>query len=143
MYMGFRQNIENGVTITNKNAALKRQKRLTKEDMAVKNISVSFLGKFFGFVFDRKVKLANNGTGKTQYGFMKLPPGMAGKTYTVIMIPKELNTKIFERGERVDWNQFYDGAVKDEYFDKFKTGIFSDFDKRPTKMEINDDEVRL
>lgn len=121
-----------------------RQNKLTIADRKVKQINVSFLGKFFGFVFDRKVFLSNiSKDGKSSTAYMRLPPTMAGKTYTVILIPKELNTKIFQKGERVDWNQFYDGAVKDAYFDKFRGGMYSDFDKQPTKLEITDDEVRL
>jgi len=121
-----------------------RQKKITTADKTVKQINVSFLGKFFGFVFDRKVFLSNiSKNGKSTTAYMRLPPTMAGKTYTVILIPRELNTKIFQKGERVDWNQFYDGTVKDEYFEKFRGGLYSDFDKQPTKLDITDDEVRL
>lgn len=121
----------------------KREKKLKEIDKIVKKININFTGKFFGFVFDRKVTIAGSSPKNHGYGFMRVPYQMAGKSYTVILIPKELNTKIFEKGERVDWNQFYDGAVRDGYFNKFKGGTFSDFDKSPSNIDISDDEMKL
>jgi hypothetical protein len=114
----------------------KKFDKLTSEDKQLKFINAKFEGRFFGYVFEKRV---SNASVKNKTSQIILPAGFAGKRYTVILIPKELNKKMIEMGQTVDIDSYMKKEVRDQ--DYFKKRLPPD--NKPTELSIIDEEVRL
>jgi len=107
----------------------------------IKMINIKSEGNFFGYVFERRV----HGNGKRDSRII-LPKEFAGRVYTLIMIPQELNRKIMENGESINPLKYMQSLQKDDEYDlgiggqikyKHRDNI------KPTKIEISEQEVKL
>jgi len=120
------------------------KKGIKLDEKTVKRINVNFTGKFFGFVMDKKMNIKKTRQG-AEIGYMNFPAELSGKTFTVILIPKDLNRRIYEEGQQVDYNEFFKADFRDRFFESQKgvrEGIL-DFSNAPTKVDIDTDEVKI